>query len=67
MEKRKSLCDRCENYWSDFTNEVIIPALKDAGMDFSSIWCGVSNRPENKRWKECEFFKERNYGQEHGK
>lgn len=48
-----SLCDNCQlNNWQ-FVNEVIKPALKAAGMEFKSIWCDATDRPENEKWDHC--------------
>ena len=59
LEHRVSLCDRCENNDCIFTRDVIKPALKDAGVEFKSIWCKETDRPENERWYACPGFKER--------
>lgn len=53
-----SLCDRCLNNFWEF-NELIKQTAKDAGIEITSIWCGVTDRPENEKWDHCQNFKER--------
>lgn len=53
-----SLCDRCENNFCEL-NAKIKKAAKDAGVEITSIWCGVTDRPEDERWDSCPNFKER--------
>lgn len=53
-----SLCDRCQNNFREFANEVCKPACEAAGCKWQSIWCGATDQPEEERWEYCPNFKE---------
>lgn len=58
LEHRVSLCDKCQNNFWEY-NQQIKQACKDADVDITSIWCGVTDQPEDERWNICPNFKER--------
>ena len=57
-----ALCDQCQNYDAETSNELRQIFVEQKLTPPKSIWCKQTDQPENIRWDSCLNFKEYRYG-----